>query len=211
MLFPRKRLLRVLLAAVVFCFLLSTFCFFFRAPLLRAAAWWWIVNDPPAHADAIVVLGGGLDCRPFAAARLYRSGAAPAVLVTQPRLSPTEELGLRAPEQEIARAILLTNGVPATAIQALGTNVFNTRDEALALRAWVEQTKAHSVLIPTDVFHTRRARWIFERALRGTGSQVRMVAVDPPRYTATNWWRVEDGLIAFETEVVKSVYYHLKY
>ncbi len=64
---------------------------------------------------------------------------------------------------------------------------------------------------PTDLFHTRRARWICAKVLRGTGVEVRMAAVDSPLYCATNWWQHEEGLIAFQNEVVKSLYDHLKY
>ena len=84
-------------------------------------------------------------------------------------------------------------------------------DEALALKDWVQQTKAHSVLIPTDLFHTRRVCWIFSKALRGTGAETHVTAVDPLRYTAGDWWKHEEGLIAFQNEVIKSVYYLLKY
>lgn len=191
----------VLLAALYVC----------RAPLLRGAAAAWIVNDPATNADAIVVLGGGLEYRPFAAAQLYRAGAARNILITQPRPSPTEELAVRAPEYVTARQILLSNGVPPSVIEPLGTNVTSTRDEAVALRGWVQQSKAHSVVIPTDIFHTRRARWIFTKALRGTGAEVHVLALTPSPYSADNWWQVEDGLIAFQNEVVKSVFYHLKY
>jgi hypothetical protein len=71
--------------------------------------------------------------------------------------------------------------------------------------------KAHSVVIPTDIFHTRRARWIFRRALRGTTARVHILAVNVPSYGASNWWSHEDGLIAFQNEVVKSAYYWMKY
>lgn len=182
-----------------------------RAPLLRGAAAAWIINDPATNADAIVVLGGGLEYRPFAAARLYATGAAPRVLVTQPELPPTAQMGLTTPEHVLAREVLLSNGVPASAILLLGTNVTSTRDEALALKQWVTETKTHSVIIPTEPFHTRRARWIFCKALRGTAAEIHVTAVAPSRYTATNWWQSEDGLIAFQNEVVKSLYYHLKY
>lgn len=186
-------------------------CYLFRAPLLRTAARAWMINDAPAHADAILVLGGGLEYRPFAAARLYNQGVAPLVLVTQPELPLTARMGLTRPEHIVAREVLLSNGVPASAIQFLGTNVTSTRDEALAFKQWAAQTKAHSVIIPTELFHTRRVRWMFRKALRGTDAEVHPVAVDPPHYTATNWWQTEDGLIAFQNEVVKSLYYLTKY
>ena len=54
-----------------------------RAPLLRGAADLWIVSDPLTPADVAVVLGGGLDVRPFAAAELYHKGLVKKVLVSQ--------------------------------------------------------------------------------------------------------------------------------
>src|SRR5262249_57698238 len=41
-----------------------------RESLLRGAADLWLVSDPVGPADIAVVLGGGLDVRPFAAAEL---------------------------------------------------------------------------------------------------------------------------------------------
>jgi uncharacterized SAM-binding protein YcdF (DUF218 family) len=201
----------VVLWSCVFCCLLSAICFLFRAPLLRTAANLWIVNDPTPHADAIVILGGGLEYRPFAAASLYSNGCAKTILITQPELPPTAEMGLTVPEFVTAREVLLRLGVPATAIQMLGTNVSSTRDEALALKQWVQDYHAHSVVIPTDIFHTRRARWIFNKTLRSTSTGVHVTAIDLPAYTAANWWKHEEGLIAFQNEVVKSAYYRLKY
>jgi hypothetical protein len=54
-----------------------------RAPLLRGVADLWIVADPLTPADVAVVLGGGLDVRPFAAAELYHKGLVKKVLVSQ--------------------------------------------------------------------------------------------------------------------------------
>ncbi len=179
--------------------------------MLRGAAAAWIVNDPVTNADAIYVLGGGLEYRPFAAARLYTNHCASTVLVAQPELQPTAQMGLTVPEFVTARLVLLSNGVPAAAVRLIGTNVTSTREEALALKQWVAETHARSIIIPTDIFHTRRVRWIFNRALRGTGAAVHIVPVDVPRYTADDWWRHEEGVVAFETEVVKLLYYHFKY
>jgi len=207
---PRKWPRR-LLGLAVFCFLLSAFCFAFRAPLLSAAATTWIINEPAAHADAIVILGGGLEYRPFEAARLYTNGCAKTILITQPELPPTAQLGLTVPEFVLARQVLLKLGVPENAIRMIGTNVTSTRDEAVALKAWVAETKAHSVVIPPDIFHTRRVRWIFQRAFCDTPVEVHVLSVAVPGYDAHNWWKHEEGLIAFQNEVIKFAYYHLKY
>ena len=55
-----------------------------RELLLREAADLWIVSDPISRADAIVVLAGGLETRPFEAAELWRRGLADKILISQP-------------------------------------------------------------------------------------------------------------------------------
>src|SRR5689334_10373924 len=53
-----------------------------RATILTGAANLWVVSDQPlAPADAIVVLGGGLEMRPSAAAAYFREHLAPRILV----------------------------------------------------------------------------------------------------------------------------------
>ena len=54
-----------------------------RDPLLRGMAGLWIVSDAVTKADAAVVLGGGLEGRPFAAADLYRKGIVNRILIAQ--------------------------------------------------------------------------------------------------------------------------------
>ena len=47
-----------------------------REAILTHVAAWWVVSDELTHADAIAVLGGSIDVRPFAAADLYKRGLA---------------------------------------------------------------------------------------------------------------------------------------
>jgi uncharacterized SAM-binding protein YcdF (DUF218 family) len=183
----------------------------FRAPLLAGLADAWVVNDPVTKADAIVIPGGGLENRPFAAAKLFRDGVAPIILYMNVRLSPAEEMGIIPPERELTRRILLSNGVPKTAMTMIGTNVASTYDESRAVRVWVEKSGAKSILIPTDPFHTRRARWIFSKELRDTKTAIHVVPVNPVRYRTDDWWRHEEGVIAFQNEVVKYAYYRIEY
>jgi uncharacterized SAM-binding protein YcdF (DUF218 family) len=178
-----------------------------RTFLLTEMAKAWVVNEPVAKADAIVVLGGGVDTRPFAAAKLYHAGVAPLILYMNVKLTPAEKIGIVLPEKEETRRILLSEGVPAGAILAIGTNVASTYDESFAVRAWESRSGAKSMVIVTDVFHTRRARWVFEKQLRGTGVQVDMQGVATLAYGTTNWWKHEEGVIGFQNEVIKYIYY----
>jgi hypothetical protein len=54
-------------------------------------------------------------------------------------------------------------------------------------------------------------RWHFRKRFKGTGTEIRVVAVQPDDYQSTNWWRHEQGLVAFQNEWVKFPYYLLKY
>jgi uncharacterized SAM-binding protein YcdF (DUF218 family) len=185
--------------------------YLFRAPLLTGLADAWVVNDPVSKADAIVILGGGLENRPFAAAKLFRDGVAPHVLYMDVRLSPTEEMGITLSEREQTRRILLSNNVPETALTMIGANVASTYDESKAVRAWIETSGVKTILIATDLFHTRRARWVFDKELRGTKTVIHVVAIDPLRYRINDWWQHEEGVIAFQNEIVKYIYYRFKY
>jgi hypothetical protein len=61
--------------------------------LLRGLASRWIVSDSLDQADAIVVLGGGLDIRPSAAAELYKRGTAQQILVVKAETDKGREAG----------------------------------------------------------------------------------------------------------------------
>lgn len=184
--------------------------------LLRAAAYGWLVDEPVEPAAAIVVLGGGEDYRPYAAARLWREGWAPVVLVPDVEVRRTEAMGLRPPTTEVILGVLRAEGVPERAIVRIGRSLTSTRDEAEAVRQWAEGGAAAAVtagprrlLIPTDPFPTRRTDWIFRRVLPEW--DVRVVRTDPGTFDFDRWWMREDGVMSFQNEVVKMVYYLVRY
>jgi uncharacterized SAM-binding protein YcdF (DUF218 family) len=183
----------------------------FRVSILTELAGAWVVNEPPTKADAIVVLGGDPANRPFAAAKLYHGGFAPKILYMDVKLNAAAKLGIDISERELTRRLLLSNDIPETAIAAIGHGVTSTYDESRAVRDWMEKNHAKSILIPTDPFHTRRVRWIFLRELADIQAQVRVQAVQLPSYGVGDWWQHEEGLVAFENEVIKFVYYRLRH
>jgi uncharacterized SAM-binding protein YcdF (DUF218 family) len=206
----KHRFWKYLLASLApFCCLLAA-CWAFRAPLLTAIAKAWVVNDPLQKADAIIILGGRPGLRAPAAARLFHEGIAPRIVYMDVK-HPEPELGPTLSEGEVTHRLLLSNNVPETALTMLGANIATTYDESCNVRAWLASNSAKCILIPTDLSHTRRARWIFRRQLKGAHTEVRILALVPGSYGITNWWLNESGLIAFQNEWMKSIFYHFKY
>lgn len=181
-----------------------------RHALLRDAAALWIVSDAPAQADAVAVLGGGLEYRPFAAAEYYRRGLVTKILVSNIGSSPAERLGVLRSHVRENIEVLEKLGVPAAAIEPFGSNLKDTYAEAIALHDWAKRAGARTILVPTDIFATRRLRWIMHHVF-GNDAVVLVPAIERPDYTRNDWWTTEGGVITFQNEVVKYVYYRLKY
>src|SRR5262249_46758125 len=84
MLQQRRRLFVRLLVTMLLLALAAGSIWLEREPLLRGAADLWIVSDRVSgHADAVAVLGGGLETRPLAAAELFKNGVVSKILVSQ--------------------------------------------------------------------------------------------------------------------------------
>jgi uncharacterized SAM-binding protein YcdF (DUF218 family) len=183
-----------------------------RGPLLRGAADLWIVSDPVTKSDVVVVLGGGLETRPFVAAELYKKGLVTKVLVSQvPEPRSTTILGIPG-HSELNRMLLMKLGVPETDIEMFGQGNRNTMDEALALRDWAEQRHVSQIVVPTEIFAARRVRWILYREFAQSSVRLEISSFDAPgSYTRAEWWKTEAGLITFQNEVLKYLYYRLKY
>ena len=206
-----SRRLRIFLAWTVTVFALCALAWTFRGQLLRGLANAWIVHDPLSRADAIVVLGGGMQTRPFEAARLYREGYAPRVLVASPESKPTDKIGLTVADTEVTKRILSRQGVPDSAVAEFGDEVSSTHEEALALGSWIRKTGAKKIIIVSDPFHTRRVRWLFNKELQPAGTEILTAAAPSLKYDVSNWWQTEQGLIEFQNELIKYAYYRVNY
>jgi uncharacterized SAM-binding protein YcdF (DUF218 family) len=180
-----------------------------REYLLREMADLWIVSDAPTHADVAVVLGGGLDVRPFAAAELYKKGFVNKVLVSQVDEDRVSLIGVAPGHTETNRLVLLKLGVPANVIELFGNANKNTWAEAVALRAWADQNNASIFIIPTEIFSARRVEFIFRHEL--PAKRIEVLSLDAPDYNKDDWWKSDTGLVSFQNEVLKYLYYRLKY
>ena len=182
-----------------------------RALLLREAADLWIVCDSVTPADVAVVLGGGLDVRPFAAAELYHKGLVKKILVSQVGDARAVAIGAALGHTAANRQVLLLSGVPADAIEIFGSLNNNTKNEARALLGWAQQHALRTVIIPAEIFEARRIRWTFRREFAGQPIRIEVPSFDPPQFTRADWWTSERGIVEFQNEILKYIYYHLKY
>jgi len=199
-----------LLALLLVCLLAYTL----RAPLLSGLAKPLIATDAPLQkADLIFVLNGDYNTRPFYASDLYKQGLAPLVLIAQAESSPAELLGLEDNPTRIAVRVMELKGIPVQNVLVLKENgpVTSTFDEARALRTYVEAHEVHSVILLTSEFHTRRARWVFERELRGLPVRLEVAGAPHIGFNAGNWWQSENGLIYVNNEYIKLLFYWIKY
>jgi uncharacterized SAM-binding protein YcdF (DUF218 family) len=102
------------------------------------------VDSGNASADVIIVLGGGSHERPLRAAELFRQHAAPRIIITG------------AGDDEINRLLLISNGVPASAIE-IENKSMTTRENAEFSIKLLRAEKIHSAILVTSWYHSRRA------------------------------------------------------
>jgi uncharacterized SAM-binding protein YcdF (DUF218 family) len=158
----------------------------------------WVVSDTPRHADAIILLGGGLDVRAAAAATLFRDGFSAQILVSDA-------------DGASNRKDLIGRGVPAAAIAIFGKAPANTYAEADAVREWARTTALRRIIVPTELFPSRRVQWTFDHQLRPLGVSTIVIAYAPDNYTLKTWWRTRSGIMEFAQEVAKYAYYRVRY
>jgi uncharacterized SAM-binding protein YcdF (DUF218 family) len=197
--------------------LLGLLIWMLLAPIAAVAL---IVTDPPPRpADAMVVLSGSSAYteRIAQAARLYRAGLAPDVLLTndgQISAWSTSEGGnpffYERAADELSRL-----GVPRDRIHVLPELVYSTYDEARRLRQYVCSERLHSLIVVTSAYHTRRTRWVFEAVLPAA---LRLEVSPAPLDVSTTlgpqpafWWVRESGWRRVGLEYLKAAVYRIRY
>lgn len=164
----------------------------------------WMVSDDPTPADAIVVTGGALEVRPAAAARLFHQGIAPLILVSK---SDADE----GREAMRMRKRLLASGVPSKAISDFRIRLHSTYGEARGVADCANFLAVKRIIVPVELFQTRRVRWIFRHELAKQGIDVAVTAIIPPYYNSQNWWQTKLGRMNFRNELIKYVFYRFRY
>jgi uncharacterized SAM-binding protein YcdF (DUF218 family) len=177
---------------LIFVVVLVAILYLARRPILRYAGDFWIVDETPQVSDVIVILSDdnyGAD-RAARAAQLFKSGMAPRILASGRLLRPYAGIA------ELMEHDLKALGVPANAIVPVTHRATNTREEAFADSQAIAAHGWKKVLLVTSNYHTRRADYIFERALPA-GTELRVVSAPDSEYDPNTWWHTRNGLKRF--------------
>jgi len=138
----RKLILRPLKWLFLVTALLAVTAYFYPEKFL-------CVDSGKVLADVIVVLGGGNHERPLRAAELFKQHDAPRIFITG------------AGDDEINRQILISNGVPARAIEMEDQSMTTQENAKFSLKR-LRAEKVRSVILVTSWYHSRRALKTFE-------------------------------------------------
>jgi uncharacterized SAM-binding protein YcdF (DUF218 family) len=183
---------------------------FAHVSILREVASFLITEDSLEPATAIVILGGHLPFREMEAARLYRAGWAPGVVLVRgarrEEWKALQDLGIRLTEGwELSREVLIRQGVPPSAILVPEQEAEGTLEELqAAFRALKPENRP--VILVTSKYHTRRARLTWNYVTEGRSKAiVRAATYDP--FDPTRWWRERRFVLAVVREYLGLVNY----
>jgi uncharacterized SAM-binding protein YcdF (DUF218 family) len=185
------------LLSLLFLVALCAGVYLARHPLMRLAAESWIVNDPAPKADAIVVLSDDnfYADRATHAAELFRQGAAPVVVASGRRLRPAAGIA------ELMQHDLTERGVPKENILPLPHDASNTREESVAIARLASQRHWKSLIIVTSNYHTRRARYIFQRVFP-PGVEISVASARDGDFDPELWWEKRKSTKEFLGELI---------
>lgn len=178
-----------------------------RVPFLQAVGDFLVIQDDLHPADIIHVISGP-DYRSDYGIELMQQGYASYIFFTGPWCAEVQDVHadrgkLRALNQGIAAAAILTDAAAIT----------STYEEALRLKALIDQssTPVKSVIIVSDPFHMRRAKWTYRQVL-GKDIEIQMAPVPFEDLSLhRRWWEDRYSVIAVREEYTKYVYYLVRY
>jgi uncharacterized SAM-binding protein YcdF (DUF218 family) len=170
-------------------------------PVLLAVGSVLVVRDDLSPADVIHVISGP-NYRVDYGIRLYQQGYGRQLFFTGRGYQ-----AYRDKERAVAQ------GVPSQAVVADGSWVTSTYSEAVRLKEFIARsaTPIRSVIISSDAYHMRRARWAYRQVL---GDQVHLQMAPVPFEWSPfqrQWWNDRRSRQRVLEEYLKITYYYARY
>ncbi len=182
--------------------------------ILRSVGEYLVVEDTLQTAEAIVVLNGSAPLRVLEAARLYKEGWAPKIILSQALrrgdFYAFEALDIKiVQEHEYDREALLRSGVPDHDIMIIEEEAANTLAELRAVLRTLQPLEDATLIVVTSNYHTRRTAAIWNYLTDGQiKGLVRWTRSDPSFDPAT-WWKHRQSIKHLVNEYMGLINYWL--
>ena len=179
--------------------------------IFRGIGKWLHATDAPEQTEMCFVLGGNSYERGIAATALFKQFPEQKFIATGGNY-PYQILCLDTMmlESELTRHFMLNQGVPAEQVDTL-SSAHSTMDESNEILTWCKSNNAKHITVISSAFHMRRVRMVFEDKFEEAGIQINFHGAAPIEYNELNWWQNEEGMIMTNNELVKILYYAVKY
>ena len=187
---------KVLYFGIAFLFI-ALFLYLSSSMIMTRLGEFLVLDEEPVPSDAVVVLCTGVEYYPrlIEAAELFRKGFARKVVINGNRktdvLRSLEEKGFQrcCPWYEESLRILLMFGVPKDQVICISAeDAYDTVSEAEIVGREILQKEFTKIIITTSKFHTRRARFIWNKRFGDTLSICSVSAKTDP-YDPKGWWK----------------------
>ncbi len=176
-------------------------------PVLLFIGDFLVIKDELKPADVIHVIAGP-DYRSDYAIQLYKQGYAKQIFFTGTWCSIH-----KVDHSEHGKERAVEQGVPPSAIVTDGTEIATTYSEAVRLKEYISasSTPIHSIIVVSDPYHMRRARWAYRKVL-GDHIIIQMAPVPFEQLPYPHrWWTDWESRDMVRDEYVKTVFYLLRY
>lgn len=176
-------------------------------PLLNAVGRFLVIDDPIQHADIIHVISGP-EYRTRYGIQLMQEGWADEIFFTGGWCEPLEcYIG------EYSRELAVYEGVPPDLIAIDDSKISTTFEEVGLLKEYIEDKGkvVKSVIVVTDPFHSRRARWVYRQVF---GDEITIIMAPVPFDQAgipDRWWLNREMAVMVFKEYIKNAYYFVRY
>ncbi len=175
--------------------------------LFMSAGNWLVIDDDNYKSDVIIVISGGQGERVKHAVKLFQNNYADTLILSG--CPGNENLNEAIPMHDLAVSL----GVPSEniIIDVLERHGLGTGEQAVTIRDVLKKHNFKSCILVTSNFHTRRALFIFKRALKNMDMKLSIAYPEEDSFDPSAWWKSKRNFSIVLDEFVKLVWYWISY
>lgn len=150
-----------------------------------------IESNNVKKADAIFILGGGLTNRTVAAIELYKNGYANEVIYSRINSFDSKEAKVKDFKSFLLKKSNIINFKSLHSYKSFATSTF---DEAYEAILYAKKNHLKSMILVTELTHTKRAKYTFEKVAKHLNYKIKIEVYGVRSttyfdYNRDNWWK----------------------